>query len=122
MFTRRGTWDLLDHYNYFFPRSTSYIVSSVLTLILELIRSTFSKFNKFKVIVKTMSESANEGHFLLFQIVVTNRLKILDDDTRLQVLKKNILLSFFDILYNISCITWWRSIWGHPEGEIFIHE
>lgn len=45
LFQRRGTWDLLDHYHQFFPHVPSYIASAILTIILELIRSTFSKFN-----------------------------------------------------------------------------
>lgn len=43
--SRRGTWDLLDHYHHFFLPLPSFIASMILTIILELIRSTFSKFN-----------------------------------------------------------------------------
>lgn len=118
MFTRRGTWDLLDHYKQFFPFVPSYIVSSMLTLILELIRSTYSKFNVIERSRKSGIENCAEIMICLFQIVVTNRLKILDDDTWPVILKKNLYLCFYDILYNISCITWWRAIWGHPEGEL----
>ncbi|KAL7044163.1 hypothetical protein ACKWTF_001810 [Chironomus riparius] len=66
----------------------SFVVSVILTLILELIRSTF----------------------------ILKHLKILDDDSKLVKLKKNFFLSIYDILYNIFVIPMWRSLWGHPEG------
>jgi hypothetical protein len=43
---------------------------------------------------------------------------MLDDDSRLVVLKKNFILSLYDILYNVFTIAWWRSLWGHPEGKV----
>lgn len=119
---RRGTWDLLDHYHQFFPLAPSYVISAILTIILELIRSTFSKFNvtlnyAHQNVQIHLNENI-ENVFFLYLFLVSNRLKILDDDTRLVVFKKNIMLSLFDILYNILCIAWWRSLWGHPEGNI----
>lgn len=64
----RGSWDLMDHYHQFFPPGTTLIASVLIVLALELIRNAF----------------------------ISKHLKILDDDTRSTVLKKNILLSFYD--------------------------
>lgn len=85
----RGTWDLLDHFDQFFQPVPTFIVSGFSVVALEFIRNSF----------------------------VSKHLKILDDDTRLTVLKKNILLSVYDILYNLSNVALWRVLWGHPEGE-----
>lgn len=85
----RGSWDLMDHYEQFFPSGPTLTVSALLIVVLELLR------NKF----------------------ISKPLKILDDDTRLTVLKKNILLSFYDIIYNLFNVALWRVLWGHPEGE-----
>lgn len=84
----RGSWDLLDHYHQFFPPGPTLSVSALLIVMLELSRNFISK-----------------------------HLKILDEDTRLTVLKKNILLSFYDVIYNLSNVVLWRILWGHPEGE-----
>ncbi|KAG5676832.1 hypothetical protein PVAND_006639 [Polypedilum vanderplanki] len=83
----RGTWDLLDHYHQFFPMVPSYLISAIVTIILELIRSTY----------------------------ISNRLKILDDDSKATIIKKNLALSFYDVFYNVWTIIWWRALWGHPE-------
>lgn len=88
----RGSWDLMDHYQQFFPRVPTLIVSALLIVVLELLR------NKF----------------------ISKPLKILDDDTRLTVLKKNILLSFYDIVYNLLNVALWRILWGHPEGKFIV--
>lgn len=85
----RGSWDLIDHYEQLFPNYLTLIVSALVISLLELSRSFISK-----------------------------HLKILDDDTRLAVLKKNILLSVYDVIYNLSNVALWRVLWGHPEGEL----
>lgn len=84
----RGSWDLLDHYEHFFQPGPTLLVSALVISFLELSRSFISK-----------------------------HLKILDDDTRLAVLKKNILLSVYDVIYNLSNVALWWILWGHPEGE-----
>jgi Fuseless len=84
----RGSWNLMDTYHQFFPNTTVLIVSALLMVTLELIRSTF----------------------------ISKRLKILDDDTCFAVLQKNVFLSFFDIIYNFSNVVLWRVLWGH-EGN-----
>jgi uncharacterized membrane protein len=88
----RGSWDLMDHYQQFFPKVPALIVSALLVVILELIRNTF----------------------------ISKRLKILDDDSRCSVLKKNIFLSLYDVVYNFSNVALWRILWGHPEGKLSI--
>jgi uncharacterized membrane protein len=85
----RGSWDLMDHYSQFFPMVPTLIVTALVCVTLELIRNTF----------------------------ISKHLKILDDDTRATVLKKNILLSLYDLIYNFSNTAMWRVLWGHPEGE-----
>lgn len=90
----RGTWDLMDHYHRFFPHVPTLIASALVIVSLELLRSTF----------------------------ITERLKILDGDTRTTVLNKNILLSFYDIVYNLANVALWRVLWGHPEGELNFSE
>lgn len=85
----RGSWNLMDTFERFFPTVPTLIASAIVVVALELIRNTF----------------------------ISRHLKILDDDTRLTVLKKNILLSFYDILYNVSNVALWRVLWGHPEGK-----
>lgn len=85
----RGSWNLLDHFNQFFQPVPTLVLSAFSVVALECIRNSF----------------------------ISKRLKILDGDTRLTVLKKNILLSFYDILYNLSNVALWRVLWGHPEGE-----
>lgn len=87
----RGSWELMDHdYKRFFPTVPTLIVSALVCVTLELIRNTF----------------------------ISKHLKILDDDTRWTVLQKNILLSFYDIIYNFSNVALWRVLWGHPQGEL----
>lgn len=86
----RGTWDLMDYYSHqFFPVVPTLIASALFVLILELLRNTF----------------------------ISKHLKILDGDSRMTVLKKNILLSFYDIVYNLSNVALWRVLWGHPQGR-----
>lgn len=87
----RGTWNLMDIHHQFFPTVPTLIVSALLILGLEFLRNSF----------------------------ISKRLKILDDDTRLTVLKKNILLSVYDIVYNFSNVALWRVLWGHPEGKSY---
>lgn len=84
----RASWELIDHYEQFFPNVPTLFVSASVISLLELSRSFISK-----------------------------HLKILDDDTRLAVLEKNILLSVYDVVYNFSNVALWRVLWGHPEGE-----
>jgi uncharacterized membrane protein len=86
----RGSWDLMDHYCQFFPTVPTLIVTALVCVILELIRNTF----------------------------ISKHLKILDDDTRSKVLKKNVLLSIYDLIYNLANTAMWRVLWGHPEGEL----
>ena len=88
----RGSWDLMDHYSQFFPIVPTLIVTALVCVTLELIRDTY----------------------------ISKPLKILDDDTRLTVLKKNLLLSIYDLIYNLANTTIWRVLWGHPEGEFAI--
>lgn len=85
----RGSWDLLDHYEQFFPPGPTLFISCVVISLLELSRSFISK-----------------------------HLKILDDDNRLTVLKKNIFLSVYDVIYNLSNVALWWILWGHPEGKL----
>lgn len=85
----RGSWDLMDDYHQFFPFLPTLLVSALVVSILELSRNNF----------------------------ISSHLKILDDDSRLTVLKKNILLSLYDVMYNLSNVAFWRVLWGHPEGE-----
>lgn len=86
----RGSWDLMDHYSQFFPTVPTLIVTALVCVILELIRNTF----------------------------ISKHLKILDDDTRSKVFKKNFLLSIFDLINNLANTAMWRVLWGHPEGEL----
>lgn len=85
----RGTWDLMDHYHQYFPTVPALVVSALAVSLLELLRGTS----------------------------ISKHLKILDDDTRTDVLRKNILLSFYDIIYNLSNVALWRILWGHPQGK-----
>ena len=64
----RGSWDLMDHFHQFFPTVPTLIGSAFFVVLLELLRNSF----------------------------ISKHLKILDDDTHFTVLKKNILLSFYD--------------------------
>lgn len=89
----RGFWDLLDHYHQFFPLGPSYILSSGILVILEILR---------------------HSHIL-------NHCQLVDIDTRSTIFRKNITLSFYDLFYNLTSIMFWRSVWGHPEGERKIH-
>lgn len=90
----RGSWDLMDHYSQFFPHVPTLIVTALVCVILELIRNTF----------------------------ISKHLKILDEDTRTTVLKKNILLSIYDLIYNLANTAMWRAMWGHPEGEFISYQ
>jgi uncharacterized membrane protein len=85
----RGSWDLMDHYSQFFPTLPTLIATALVCVTLELIRNTF----------------------------ISKHLKILDDDTRSKVLKKNVLLSIYDLIYNLANTAMWRVLWGHPEGK-----
>lgn len=86
----RGAWDAMDIYeDQFFPYHSTVIVSSLSAMILERIRSEY----------------------------ITKHLKILDDDTKLTKLKKNIALSIFDIIYNLVNVSFWRVLWGHNVYE-----
>jgi hypothetical protein len=86
----RGSWGLFEVlYCQFFRPVPTLIASTLVCLLLELIRPTF----------------------------ISKHLKILDDDSRVTVLKKNILLSFYDIIFNLSNVAFWVILWGHPEGK-----
>lgn len=88
----RGSWNLLEYFEHILWPIPTLIVSALIIVALELSRNTY----------------------------ISKHLKILDDDTRLTVLKKNVLLSFYDILYNVSNVALWRVLWGHPEGKFNI--
>lgn len=86
----RGAWDVMDIYeDQFFPYRSTVVLSAMMCIILERIRSEY----------------------------ITKHLKILDDDTKLIKLKKNIALSTFDVIYNLANVSFWRVIWGHDVYE-----
>ncbi|CRK94389.1 CLUMA_CG007896, isoform B [Clunio marinus] len=87
----RGTWDLQDHFHQFFPVIPTLIASLLAVSILELLRNSF----------------------------IVKHLRILDDDSSFKVFKKNVLLSLYDIIYNLANVVAWRILWGHPEVEEF---
>lgn len=89
----RGSWDLLDHYHHFFRPGPTLLVSALIVSILELSRNVY----------------------------ISKHLKILDGDSRVTVLKKNILLSFYDVIYNLANVAMWWVLWGHPEGKFKVH-
>lgn len=82
----RGTWNLMDIFeDQFFPKHPTLVASALVCLILERMRNPY----------------------------ISKRLKILDDDSRAMILKKNILLSIFDIIFNLANVSYWRILWGH---------
>lgn len=86
----RGAWDAMDIYeDQFFPYRSTVVLSAMMCIILERIRSEY----------------------------ITKHLKILDDDTKLTKLKKNIALSIFDVIYNLANVSFWRVLWGHNVYE-----
>lgn len=87
----RGSWGLMDKFELqFFPKYPTLVASALILLILERIRNTF----------------------------ISSRLKILDGDNRATILKKNILLSIYDIIFNLANVSYWRILWGH-DGEYY---
>jgi hypothetical protein len=81
----RGTWGLMDIYeDQFFPKHQTLVASALVCLILERMRNPY----------------------------ISKRLKILDDDTRSTIIKKNILLSIYDIIFNLANVSYWRILWG----------
>lgn len=85
----RGSWNLLDYYTGIFRPGPTLLVSASFVSILELTRNAY----------------------------ISKHLKILDDDSRVTVLKKNILLSVYDVIYNLANVAMWWVLWGHPEGK-----
>lgn len=85
----RGSWDLMDHYHHYFPLGPTLAVSGLIASTLEILRNAF----------------------------ISKHLKILDDDSRCTVFKKNILLSIYDVIYNLSNVAFWWVLWEHPEGK-----
>lgn len=85
----RGSWNLLDHYHYYFPLGPTFAVSGIIVSILEMLRN----------------------------VCISKHLKILDDDTRCTVFKKNVLLSLYDVLYNLANVAFWWVLWSGENGE-----